>query len=424
MSAQQYYLEVVKDGQDPEWPVPEEQLVIGSQPLEGGYTQFWAYPKDGAPDPQETPQAENLAKQYLAAQPTLLVHQVSKQPPLIELLITSKGHAWARTETSLANLEDNIHQLLDFAKKRFNIDVEGFMTTKDVSPEVEKKMDEMESGEGGTSPEEPITPKMAEAKEEPEEELDPLDDESVEDEPEAPEEEEEVIHTTPQTSPLHDEAPEPPHEPIDDVPPAHKGNSLDSLLEEREEEPVPQRSQSSSIRPVSSYGITQPLYANGSQSSSGGSKKWLFLPLGVLLVAAGLVYMYRDSIGEQLQSYGVATASPSPSPVAEASPSPTPSPEPEIAREDYKVRVLNGTLQSGYAGKLADMLKEKGWQIDKTGNATNSATPTSYIRSKPASVGAINALIKDLSGEIQAASSSSALKSTDTADLEVVIGKE
>lgn len=57
---------------------------------------------------------------------------------------------------------------------------------------------------------------------------------------------------------------------------------------------------------------------------------------------------------------------------------PAPVPEPKPA--DYRIRVLNGTTVTGEAGKLGDSLKEKGFVIEETKNATNSAFVMTKLR--------------------------------------------
>ncbi len=68
---------------------------------------------------------------------------------------------------------------------------------------------------------------------------------------------------------------------------------------------------------------------------------------------------------------------PAVTPVA-TTPTVPPAPEPKPA--DYKVRVLNGTLVEGEAGRLADKIKELGFEIKETKNATTAGFVTSRLR--------------------------------------------
>lgn len=61
-----------------------------------------------------------------------------------------------------------------------------------------------------------------------------------------------------------------------------------------------------------------------------------------------------------------------------ASPAAQPAPEPKPA--DFKVRVLNGTLVEGEAGKLAEKLKGLGFDVVETKNATSSGFVTTKLR--------------------------------------------
>lgn len=63
------------------------------------------------------------------------------------------------------------------------------------------------------------------------------------------------------------------------------------------------------------------------------------------------------------------------SPVA----TPTAQVAPETKPADFKGRILNGTLVEGEAGRLADKLKEKGFVITETKNATSSGFVTTKL---------------------------------------------
>jgi len=55
-------------------------------------------------------------------------------------------------------------------------------------------------------------------------------------------------------------------------------------------------------------------------------------------------------------------------------------PAPEPKKEDYPIRILNGTLVSGEAGKLAEKLKTAGFTITETKNATSAGFVTTKVR--------------------------------------------
>jgi hypothetical protein len=128
------------------------------------------------------------------------------------------------------------------------------------------------------------------------------------------------------------------------------------------------------------------------------------------------VYILKGGFGEiSLTSQ----PSPSPSPIETPSATPTPTPEPD--RAQYKVRILNGSGKTGLAKTVADKLKELGYQIEKTGNATNSAFTQTVVRVKSADESAIAQVIKDLAPEFDAAGNTS-LKSDDAANIEIILG--
>lgn len=64
------------------------------------------------------------------------------------------------------------------------------------------------------------------------------------------------------------------------------------------------------------------------------------------------------------------------SPVATETAKPAPEPKPA----DYKVRVLNGTLVEGEAGRAAEVLKAAGFDVVETKNATSSGFVTTKLR--------------------------------------------
>ncbi|MCL5784985.1 MAG: LytR C-terminal domain-containing protein [Patescibacteria group bacterium] len=336
----EYYLQVVKGNEEPIWPQDEGELIIGSQPLDGHYIQHWAYHRDSGKSPHRLPQAEITASEYPVREPVILIDQPkheegSRNGDELELILAKDGHAWGRTESSIANLEDNITAILEYAQSELGMRVENFMTSKNVSPRVEKALDELENSEGQG---------------------------------------EDIFEKN------------------------HNAESLRSL-----------------------GGSDQtPFYPRGSSGSS--SKRWLVLPVILIFVAFGGVIHFREKISTKLANFSISSAQPTPTPVSTPTPTPTPTPV-AIDRSQYQVRLLNGTTKTGAASKLADELKGLGWQILKTGNATDQATLHTLVRVKSDGQDLAKAMISDLKPDLTATSSAN-LKASDKADIEVVIGKD
>lgn len=351
---EQYYLEVVNDGEEPRWPRPEEELDVFSQDLGGSMIQYWAYPKGSGKTSADLPEAERMAQKYPTAMPSILIDQ----PEEIELILVKDHHAYAKTESSLSNLEDNLTSIIEVARDKFNLKIEHFLTTNRVSPSVEARLDEMEGTE-----------------------------EEIGGEPDKSE---------------NQNIRKPEYQNIES-----SGESNVSGI------PGP----SEPFRPVPTSGI----YASRPTDGPKSSKLALILPIVLVLAVFGGAIYFRGEIMTKIQSFNAPKQAPTPAP--EPTPTPTPTPIP-VERANYKVRVLNGTTTAGAAGKLAEKLKELGWQIDKTGNNSDQTIEETTIKAKPGTPDyVIEGLQKDLT-DYSAASSSANLKATDKADLEIVIGKK
>jgi hypothetical protein len=147
---------------------------------------------------------------------------------------------------------------------------------------------------------------------------------------------------------------------------------------------------------------------------SGSKLHLLILVLIGLAVIGGTVYLLKSQFETKPQ--------PTPSPqIADSTPVPTSTPEP-IARAEYKVRILNGTETSGLAKTVSEKLQGLGYQIERTGNATNSAFESTVVRAKSGKIEIIDQLIADLAGDYTAASSPASLRDNDGADAEIILG--
>lgn len=103
--------------------------------------------------------------------------------------------------------------------------------------------------------------------------------------------------------------------------------------------------------------------------------RYLFL-IGAATVGILLVLLIVKNL-HRLPGLGRPAKTEITSPVA---PTPPPPPAPEPKPADYPVEILNGTLITGEAGKLADKLKAEGFDITDTKNATSAGFAATRLR--------------------------------------------
>lgn len=96
-----------------------------------------------------------------------------------------------------------------------------------------------------------------------------------------------------------------------------------------------------------------------------------------------------------------------------------PAPEPKAA--DFKVRVLNGTRVAGEAGRAAEKLKESGFEVTETKNATSSGFRASRLRMTVDVSAKIKETIKKVLLETYL-SVDEELLTDDTVKIEVIVG--
>lgn len=391
-SAKTYYLQVVPDGEEPDWPCPPEELVVGHQPLEGNLIQYWAYFKESGKDPSDLPRAEVVASEYKTNNPAVLIDEYPTDGgESLELILVKGGHALAKTQSSADNLEDNISSILETAKKQFNLDVEHFMTTDRVPQEVESKLNDLEETEGL---EESDNQSSAFSHQPPDESL--------------------PVAGKPVNRELENQYPKTENrKPITNNP---ERSDFEMAGRGGEEE-------GTNIRKVNSQIPTGGIFTAQKRDSgnASSSKLWIVLPVILLLLAVVGVfsYMNKDQLLSKINLGGKAEVAATPTPTPSSRPTPTPTPS--IERAKYQVRVLNGTRTAGAAAKLKEKLESLGWKVLSVGNNTNQNIDQTQVRAKDSAATASGVLILDLSSDYEA-SAGAALKSTDKADLEVIIG--
>lgn len=178
------------------------------------------------------------------------------------------------------------------------------------------------------------------------------------------------------------------------------------------------------VESTSSAEVSSQIYA-GAPHPRSRKKIPVLLGIGIIIVIlGGLFYAFRGA--------GETKVKPSPSPAAFfEEPSPQPSPTPSFDRSKNTLRVLNGTKTQGLAASTSAKLKDLGYKIEKTANATNSAFLKTVVRVKPDldpdSIGVeelLRNLLKDLSGLDFEGEEGPELKESDTSDGEVILGAE
>jgi hypothetical protein len=170
------------------------------------------------------------------------------------------------------------------------------------------------------------------------------------------------------------------------------------------------------VKPGSPMDTINEFAVNSANSNKKGNTKAIMLILGlvVLIVIGVAAFFLRDKFTKP-------EPSPSPSPVSQLEESPSPSPA--FDRSKYTLRVLNGTKTGGLAASVSAKLKDLGYQIGKTGNATGSAVAVTTIRIKGSNSELLNQLTTDLSPDYSASAGAS-LTDSDDVDAEVVIGNK
>lgn len=148
----------------------------------------------------------------------------------------------------------------------------------------------------------------------------------------------------------------------------------------------------------------------------------------ILLILGGAFYFLKVRPGTQEPSPSPKSISPS------LEESPSPSPQPSFDRSKYTLRILNGTATQGLAASTSAKLKDLGYRIERTANASNSAFLKTVVRVKPRSVDMnvvkpgleelLEKMLADLSSIDFKGEEGPQLKDSDTADGEVIIGSE
>ena len=166
-----------------------------------------------------------------------------------------------------------------------------------------------------------------------------------------------------------------------------------------------------------------PIY----QQSQEKNAKWLWL-LIILIILGALAFAFFRGIGPFAAiSPFVQKEASSPTPFAQSSPtvsSPSPLSESEVDKAQPAIRVLNGSGIAGLASSAKDFLENVGWRVTSVGNAQAYDFDQTQIRLKDDFAKYQEALVGDLSDKYSVKVSSDSLSSTDSADIEITVGKK
>lgn len=153
--------------------------------------------------------------------------------------------------------------------------------------------------------------------------------------------------------------------------------------------------------------------------------KIVLLILGVLLIIGLAIGTVMNANNEKLSFMKMKTKTRETvvlSPTAAPSPSPTPV---AVEKSSLSIQIQNGSGKSGVAGKMKDLLVEKGYtgSID-TGNADNYDYENTIVKIKPTKSAAESELRKDLSENYTLSEDQEKLEDSSEYDVIIIIGAE
>lgn len=151
-----------------------------------------------------------------------------------------------------------------------------------------------------------------------------------------------------------------------------------------------------------------------------GIPKEIFLFIASFVISFGLFSLFsKNSLHISLPQF-VKKAEPTVIPTV---PPPTPTPTPSVARNELKVKILNGSGTAGKASEVKDILKDKNYQELVTANADNFDYKQTEIAIKQSKMDAKAYIVEDLKDYVGNPKITT-LKDTETADIVITIGQD
>ncbi|MBL7159117.1 pilus assembly protein PilM [Candidatus Microgenomates bacterium] len=149
--------------------------------------------------------------------------------------------------------------------------------------------------------------------------------------------------------------------------------------------------------------------------------KWLLVIIIVSLLTFSGIYFFVKKPSVKETEEQADTTSPTVQPATEED---EPTPTTEIARKDFKIKILNGSGIAGKAGEVAEILEGLGYEIVETGNADSFDYEETVIQVKEEKEGLFSDLTNDLKDDYTVSSEKNLLPEEEGVDAVVIVGKE
>jgi hypothetical protein len=140
------------------------------------------------------------------------------------------------------------------------------------------------------------------------------------------------------------------------------------------------------------------------------------------LLSFGIIFGF-SRLSDGGFTFSFPTAQPTTTPEPTVEPTAVPTPTPSVAREELRVRVLNGTGTAGQAGEVEDALQEAGYAEIVTGNADSFDFETTQVQIKAEFSDALSYIREDLADYVEITEAEE-LDEDDTADVVITTGAD
>lgn len=124
----------------------------------------------------------------------------------------------------------------------------------------------------------------------------------------------------------------------------------------------------------------------------------------IVALSSGALYVYfngLDKLPNNKTTVENQTPAPTAASVATATPIPTttPTPKPSVAKDKFKISILNGSGKIGEAGVVKKIIEDDGFVVSQTGNAQSFSFKTTLIEVKESVSKEIVDRLKEVLGE-------------------------